>query len=128
MSGKRIWAAFATASVLVGVSTAAAGYRSVGPYGRIGAQCELAVQQTFNALFREEHQHDIRSLQPGLPTDATTREDHELRLAPFNLGLAHKHHTLTTTNATQRVPRLCRGSPVLMFILEAQSSIQQPPI
>ena len=38
MSGKRIWAAFATASVLIGVSTAAAGYRSVGPYGRIGAQ------------------------------------------------------------------------------------------
>lgn len=38
MSGKRIWAAFATASVLVGVTAAAAGYRSVGPYGRIGAQ------------------------------------------------------------------------------------------
>lgn len=38
MSGKRIWAAVATASVLIGVSAAAAGYRSVGPYGRIGAQ------------------------------------------------------------------------------------------
>lgn len=67
MSGKRIWAACATVSLLFGVSAATAEYRSIGPYGRIGAQyiakemCSCVfVTGRSEAGCRQEFEPDIR--------------------------------------------------------------------
>jgi hypothetical protein len=91
VSGKRIWTAFAAASGLVGVSMAVAGYRSVGPYGRIGAQ--YIAKEMCSCVFvtgrkesgcRQEFEPDIQKFDVQVRRGATPdRGEVRTRLAIF---------------------------------------------
>lgn len=91
MSGKRIWAALASGALLIGVSTATAEYRSVGPYGRIGAQ--YIAKELCSCVFvtgrkesgcRQEFEPDIQKFDVQIRRGATPdRGEVRTKLAIF---------------------------------------------